>query len=133
MNSPNEGWIWVQKSVLLAVHNEQLAEHGGIQGVRDENLFDSALDRPLNKAAYAHPDVADLAAAYGYGITRNHPFLDGNKRTALVAIELFLALNGWHLAADDQACLTTILSLADGSLSEADLVDWLRANIARTR
>ena len=114
---------------MLAVHEEQLAEHGGGAGVRDEGLFDSALNRPVNLAAYGEPDVAALAAAYGFGLARNHPFVDGNKRTAFVAVELFLWLNGWQLQADDASCVLTMLSLAAGDLSEDAFAQRLRDHV----
>ena len=104
-------WTWLNKNVVLAIHDEQIAEHGGGAGIRDEGLLDSALARPLNKAARGEPDITELAAAYAYGIARNHPFLDGNKRTAMVVLELFLALNGYELAANDQACLEVMLAV----------------------
>jgi len=122
-------WTWIDKAIVLAIHAEQIAEHGGQTGLRDEGLLDSALARPLDKANYEDTATADIAAAYGFGIARNHPFLDGNKRTAFVTVELFLILNGFELRADDNACLDVFLSLADGSLSENDLVEWLNAHI----
>ena len=122
------GWIWLDRRVMLAVHEEQLAEHGGASGIRDEGMFDLALNRPLNLAAYGEPDVATLAAAYGFGLARNHPLVDGNKRTAFVAVELFLWLNGQHLVADDASCVLTTLALAAGDLSEDAFADWLRAH-----
>lgn len=125
------GWRWLGRSVLLAVHDAQLAEHGGLEGVRDEGLFDSALARAQNLAAYGQPDVATLAAAYGWGIARNHPFIDGNKRTAFVATELFLHLNGLELTADDADCVLTMLALAAGDLTEDAYADWLRQHTAR--
>jgi len=125
-------WIWVADSVVYAIHEEQLAEHGGIVGIRDESLLLSALARPQNLAAYGEePDAASLAAAYAFGIARNHPFLDGNKRTAFVVMELFLSVNGWNLNADDADCISTMLSLAAGDLSEKALVTWLRPHIER--
>jgi death-on-curing protein len=119
-------WIWLDAQVLRAVHEEQLAEHGGSAGVRDEGLFESAVMRPQQLAHYGEPDVADLAAAYGYGLARNHPFIDGNKRTAFVAVELFLLCNGWTLAADDAACVLTMLAVASGSLDEEAFAGWIR-------
>ena len=124
-------WVWLQSEVLLAVHEAQLAEHGGAAGTRDAGLFESALSRPQNLAGYGlpggeAPDVADLAAAYGYGISRNHPFIDGNKRTGFVATELFLALNGWTLHATDADCVLTMLAVAAGDITEAAFADWLR-------
>jgi len=120
-------WIWIEEAVVWAVHEAQLAEHGGSAGVRDSGLLASALARPLNLAAYGEPDVAALAAAYGYGIARNHPFIDGNKRTAFVCTELFLMLNGANLTADDANCVATMLALAAGDLAEADFAAWLRS------
>lgn len=119
-------WVWIDSAVLLAVHDEQLAEHGGASGTRDIGLFESAIARPLHLAHYGRPDAADLAAAYGYGIARNHPFIDGNKRTAFVATELLLALNGMELLANDADCVTTMLAVAAGELDEAAFARWLR-------
>jgi death on curing protein len=126
-----QDWVWIDPAVVLAVHDEQLAEHGGASGVRDQGLLESALARPRNAAAYdPEADAAALAAAYAFGIARNHPFVDGNKRTALVALELFLALNGYELQADDAACVEVMLRLAAGDLGEAELAAWVRANAA---
>ena len=125
-------WTWLDAGVLHAVHDEQLAEHGGAAGVRDAGLFESALARPENLAAHGTPDVADLAAAYGFGIARNHPFIDGNKRTAFVAVELFLLCNGHDLVADDASCVLTMLAVAAGTLEEAAFADWIRQH-ARPR
>ena len=130
MNTP---WIWLDPKVLLAVHEEQLAEHGGAAGTRDLGLFESALARPRNLAHYGDPDAADLAAAYGYGLARNHPFIDGNKRTAFVAVELFLALNGLNLLADDVACVLTMLAVAGGTLDEPAFATWLRKHTQARR
>jgi death-on-curing protein len=107
-----------------------LAEHGGGIGVRDANLLDSALAKPLNLAAYGEPDVAALAASYGYGISRNHAFIDGNKRTGFVAAELFLRLNGHSLQADDATCVLTMLAVAAGDLTEDEFAAWLRTHLA---
>lgn len=120
-------WRWIEDSVVWAVHEAQLAEHGGLVGVRDTGLLASALARPRNLAAYGTPDAADLAAAYAFGLARNHPFLDGNKRTAFVCAELFLLLNRRALTASDAACVTQMLLLAAGDLSESDFAVWLRA------
>jgi death on curing protein len=122
------GIVWIEEDVVVALHEEHLAEHGGPVGLRDAGLLQSALARPRNLAACEDPDIFALAAAYGYGIMRNHPFLDGNKRTSLVVTELFLALNGYELAADDSTCVTTMISLADGSLAEEGFATWLRSN-----
>ena len=124
----NQPWRWLAADVLLAVHEEQLAEHGGAAGVRDLGLFESALARPQNQAAYGNPDAADLAAAYGVGLAKNHPFVDGNKRTAFVAVELFLAINGFDLVADDADCVLTMLAVAAGSLDEPAFAAWLRSH-----
>lgn len=126
----NEPWRWLAADVLLAVHEEQLAEHGGAAGVRDLGLFESALARPQNLSACGNPDAFALAAAYGVGLAKNHPFVDGNKRTAFIAIELFLALNGHALRATDQDCVMTMVALAAGDLSEDALADWIRAHAA---
>ncbi len=119
-------WAWIEGAVLLAVHNEQLAEHGGAAGTRDIGLFESAMARPQHLAHYGTPDAADLAAAYGHGLARNHPFVDGNKRTAFVAAELFLLLNGLELLASDADCVTTMLAVAAGQMDEATFARWLR-------
>ncbi len=129
MSPAQKAWVWLNAQVLRAVHEEQLAEHGGGSGVRDEGLFESAIHRPVNLAAYGEPDLAALAEAYGFGLARNHPFVDGNKRTAFVAVELFLALNGWVLLADDAQCVLTMLALAAGDLGEDDFAQWLRTHI----
>ncbi|MBS0444858.1 MAG: type II toxin-antitoxin system death-on-curing family toxin [Proteobacteria bacterium] len=129
MNAPaNREWVRLQTDVLRAVHDEQLAEHGGAAGVRDEGLFESALARPRHLAAYGDPDHAELAAAYGFGLARNHPFIDGNKRTAFVAVELFLVLNGYRLDATDVDCVVTMLALAAGDIDESAFADWIRAH-----
>ena len=122
----SDTWVWIDPRVLLAVHEEQLAEHGGAMGTRDLGLFESALARPRNLALYGEPDAAALAASYGCGIARNHPFIDGNKRTAFVAVEFFLALNGLALEAEDGACVLTMLAVASGALDEAAFAAWLR-------
>jgi death on curing protein len=121
---------WVLDSIVRAIHDAQLAEHGGIAGIRDEGLLASALARPHNLEAYGEGvDAASLAASYAFGIARNHPFLDGNKRTAFVVMELFLNLNGWELNANDADCISTMQALASGDLSEKALATWLRKNI----
>ena len=129
MSTPAGQWRWIDREVLMAVHDMQLAEHGGGAGLRDANLLESALSKPLNLAAYGEPDVCALAAAYGYGISRNHAFIDGNKRTALVATELFLRLNGWRLIVSDVDCVLTMLNVAAGEVSEGDFAAWLRAHV----
>ena len=132
MSQPVRNWRWLNADVMLAVHEEQLVEHGGGTGVRDPNMLASALGRPQQLANYAEPDAADLAASYGFGIARNHPFVDGNKRTAFVAVELFLALNGYALAATDADCVFTMLDVATGTLPEADFAQWIRQHLQVT-
>ncbi len=122
-------WTWIDRSVVLAIHGEQIAEHGGETGLRDAGLLESALARPINRAAYETCDAADLAASCAYGIARNHPFVDGNKRTSLVVAELFLALNGYTVEASDADCLETVMALADGALSEPELAAWIREHM----
>ena len=122
-------WIWVSREAALAAHLEQLAEHGGGEGVRDEGLFESAMARPQNRAAYEEPDLAELAANYAFGLARNHPFIDGNKRTALVVSELFLAKNGLRVDSSEAETLAIFLDLAVGELSEEDLADCFREQI----
>jgi death-on-curing protein len=122
-------WIWVTLDVALAVHAEQIAEHGGGEGVRDAGLVESALARPQNLIAYGEPDAAALAAAYAFGIARNHPFVDGNKRTAAVISETFLMLNGYTLVASDAELVVAFLALAAGELSEEQLADWFRERV----
>ena len=119
-------WIWLNKAVVIAVHEAQLVEHGGGAGVRDQNLLESALARPENLASYGEPDVCDLAAAYGFGISRNHAFIDGNKRTGFVAAAMFLRLNGYQLVADDASKVLTMLAVAAGDISETDFAIWIR-------
>lgn len=120
--------VWLMREVVEAIHDEQIAWHGGQDGIRDAGLLESAVARPRNLALYGDPDLSALAASLGYGIARNHPFLDGNKRTAFVATEAFLLLNGQALTADDADCVLTFERLAEGSLSEADFAAWIRAN-----
>lgn len=128
--NPANGWIWLDRAVLFAAHDEQLAEHGGATGLRDKGLFDSALGRPLNLAAYESPDVCALAASYAVGLAKNHPFIDGNKRTALIAMELFLWLNGAELIASDAECVLVMLAVATSEWDEATLAAWLRERVA---
>ncbi len=119
-------WRWIDRAVLIAIHDMQLAEHCGGAGLRDGNLLESALAKPENLAACGEPDAAALAAAYGYGISRNHAFIDGNECTAWVAAELFLKLNGWRLVVDDADCVLTMLAVATGDITEDAFADWLR-------
>lgn len=123
-------WIWVSIEVAIAAHAEQLAEHGGGDGVRDLRLLESAMARPQNLVQYGNPDIAELAASYAYGIARNHPFVDGNKRTAAVVSETFLVLNGSALRATDAELVVAFVALAAGELSEEELTDWFREHLA---
>ena len=120
--------VWIDLEVVLAIHDEQLAEHGGQPGVRDRGLLESALARPRNQFSYGEASIARLAASYAFGLSRNHPFLDGNKRTSLVVAELFLELNGTELTATDAQCVTTFLALAAGELGEDQFAGWIAAN-----
>ena len=123
--------VWVDRALALAMHDRQLAEHGGGSGVRDEGMLDSALARPQQRHAYGDPppDLAELAAALAFGLARNHPFVDGNKRTAAVACETFILLNDAALEASDDELYPRYLGLAEGSLDEAGFADWLRTKI----
>jgi death on curing protein len=121
--------VWVPKRAVLALHGEQLRIHGGPEGLRDEGALESALARPQNLLAYGEPDLPELAAAYAFGLARNHAFVDGNKRISFVACLTFLRLNGHDLPTDDEGNIATWLALAAGTLSEADLATWLRARI----
>ena len=124
--------VLIEKPLALAIHDRQLAEHGGTSGVRDEKLLESALARPLQLYACGDPapDFADLAASLAFGLARNHPFVDGNKRTAHVCYRVFLALNDIELEADDEDKYLTILALAEGKLAEADFAKWLRHHLS---
>lgn len=124
---PEPRWIGVE--VTLAIHDRQLAEHGGGEGLRDAGLLESALSRPRNAWGYGEPDLADLAAAYAYGIARNHPFIDGNKRTAWMLARLFLRDNGQVLAFQKVDAVRTMMTLAAGDLPEHELAAWFRERI----
>ncbi|MGI8641128.1 MAG: type II toxin-antitoxin system death-on-curing family toxin [Pyrinomonadaceae bacterium] len=119
---------WLLEETVLAIHKRQIAEHGGSDGVRDLGLLLSALARPQNLSAYSEdaPDISALAAAYAFGVAKNHPFIDGNKRTALVVMRTFLQLNGYNFNATQEEKYLTFLKLAEGSLSEEELVIWIR-------
>lgn len=119
-------WEFLSRAVVEAMHAEQLRRHGGAFGIRDKNAFESALARPENKAAYGDPDVAELAAAYAFGIARNHAFVDGNKRTAIVAAGTFLLLNGFQLTADNGTLYTFVMNLAAGEIEEAGTAAFFR-------
>ncbi|MBC7992421.1 MAG: type II toxin-antitoxin system death-on-curing family toxin [Rhizobacter sp.] len=120
-------WRWIDKRLLMLLHDESLADHGGASGLRDEGLLDSALARPENLVAYGEtPDLADLAAAYATGLAKNHPFVDGNKRAAFLSIGLFLGLNGHRLVAHQAEATVAMFSLAAGDWREAELAAWIR-------
>jgi len=128
---PQDDWVWVTLAVAEAAHAEQIAEHGGGgDALRDRGLFESAMARPQQLAHYGDPDAAALAAAYAYGLARNHPFVDGNKRIAAVVSETFLLLNGYSLDATDAELVVAFLELAAGSLAEDELADWFRQHCA---
>ena len=120
---------WIDLSVVLAIHEQQISEHGGLLGIRDFGMIESALGRPQNLLLYNDPDIYDLAAAYGFGLAQNHPFVDGNKRVAFQAMYLFLGLNGLRIEAPEEEVVALILSLASGQLGEADLAAWLREHV----
>jgi len=122
---------WVRLDAVLAIHRRQLSEHGGLDGIRDQGMLESALRRPTNKYSYESPkpSLAQLAAAYAFGIAKNHPFIDGNKRTAFVVCELFLRLNKQGLEASAEAKYIIFLSLADGTLSEEALAQWIAEHL----
>jgi death-on-curing protein len=121
-------WRWVDKTALVLLHDESRAEYGGAAGMRDQGLFESA----LNLAAYENPDIASLAAAYGVGLAKNHPFIDGNKRAAFLPAGLFLALNGYRLCASQIEATRAMLAAA-GELSEPDFAAWIRENSKKTK
>ncbi len=121
--------VWLGLDIALAIHDRQLAEHGGLSGVRDQGMLESALARPVNQWVYGEDDLARLAAAYAFGIARNHPFGDGNKRTAWVLARLFLKANSVQIRFTPQEAIDTVLVLAAGNLSEEELADWFRARI----
>jgi death on curing protein len=121
-------WRWVERRALELLHDESIAEHGGLPGVRDSGLFESALARPQNLAADGQPDIAELAASYGVGLAKNHPFVDGNKRVAFLAVGLFLGLNGCRLVATQADTTMTMLAVAAGTLDEAAFAAWMRSH-----
>ncbi len=123
------GWRWVRADVVAAVHDRQIAEHGGPEGVRDPGAVESALARPQNLAAYGTPDAAALAAAYAFGLVRNHGFADGNKRTAWIVARLFMADNGYRLRFDKADAVRAIEALAGGTLDEAQFAQWIRERL----
>jgi death-on-curing protein len=123
-------WRWISERAVLAIHDEQLAEHGGGAGVRDIGLLQSALARPQHLASYGNPDLATLAASYASGIAKNHPFIDGNKRTAFMVANVFLLDHGYEIATNDAEIVTTVTALAGGQLDEAGFAEWLRSVMA---
>jgi death-on-curing protein len=123
-------WTWIPLPAVLAIHDQQVSEHGGIPGARDLGVIESALARPRHLLAYGKPDAAALAAAYAFGLCRNHGFFDGNKRTAWVVAETFLDLNGLAVQASDEAVVSTMLSVAAGVMTEKQLAKWFRSFIA---
>src|SRR5277367_3359598 len=125
--------IWIEEDLVLAIHDRQLVEHGGADGIRDESLLHSALGRPLNRSAYASSDIFELAANYTIGIVKNHPFVDGNKRTGFVVGVLFLELNGYRFRASEEAAAQAVIELAAGTLEEKGFCEFMRANSKRTR
>ncbi len=118
--------VWLSRDLILAIHDEQLAEHGGSTGLRDPDLLDSDLARPLNRAGYGEPDIAERAAVYALAIVRNHPFIDGNKRTGFVALELFLRLNGCAFTVGDAEAVVMMLAMAAGEVPDAEFIAWVR-------
>lgn len=128
--SNNAVFIWINRRALRLLHGESLVLHGGAPGIRDEGLLESALMRPENQAAYGSPDVFDCAAAYAFGLAKNHPFVDGNKRAAFLACGLFLHLNGQRMQATQAEATLSMLALAAGQLSEKEFADWLRDHTA---
>ncbi|MEQ1540293.1 MAG: type II toxin-antitoxin system death-on-curing family toxin [Sphingorhabdus sp.] len=121
---------WLDAELALAIHERQLAEHGGGIGVRDAGMLDSALARPLNQWNYGEDDMCALAAAYAFGVAKNHPFIDGNKRTAWVLARLFLALNNVRISFESEEAISAVLALAAGELSEEEIADWFRGHLA---
>ena len=122
-------WRWLDRKALELLHDESLAEHGGSPGLRDEGLLESALARARNLAEYGSPDIADLAAAYGLGLAKNHPFVDGNKRAAFLAVGVFLALNGHRLRATQADATLIVLCVAAGEIDEKAFAAWIRARV----
>jgi death-on-curing protein len=122
-------WRWIDRRALDLLHDESIAEHGGASGVRDEGLLDSALARPHHLVAYGEPDVAALAAAYAFGLAKNHAFVDGNKRAAFLAAGMFLAINGWKLVTTQSEATLAVLALAAGDIDEAEFAAWVRDRI----
>lgn len=130
MNSEGAvNWRWIDRRLLVLLHDESLAMHGGASGLRDAGLLDSALARPLNLVAYGDPDLAELAASYAFGLAQNHPFVDGNKRAAFLAAGLFLGLNGYRLTASQAEATVAVFGLASGEIDEPTFAAWLRGRV----
>jgi death-on-curing protein len=123
-------WRWIDRRTLILLHDESLAEHGGASGLRDETMLQSSLARPLHLVSYGSPDVADLAAAYGVGLAKNHPFVDGNKRVAFLSVGLFLALNGHRLVAMQAEATLVMFDVAASVMNESSFASWIRAHMA---
>jgi death-on-curing protein len=121
--------VWLSRQLIIAIHDEQLAEHGGAPGMREEGLLESALARPLNRAGYDDPDIAELAATYAIGIVRNHPFVDGNKRTGFAALFMFLGLNGAEFEPPEVDATMAMLRLAAGEMTDAEFAAWVRSHV----
>ena len=126
--------VWIDARAILFLHDESLAMFGGARGLRDAGLLESALARPVNQHLYSpDSDIAELAAAYAFGLAKNHPFVDGNKRTAFLALGLFLAVNGWRLETTQIDAIETMFSLAQGTLSQSELANWIRNRMVRPK
>jgi death on curing protein len=123
-------WRWIDRRLLVLLHDESLAAHGGASGLRDAGLLESALARPHNLAAYGQPDIAELAACYAFGLAKNHPFVDGNKRAAFLSVGLFLGLNGYRLTATQAEATVAVFGLAGGEIDEATFAAWIRESMA---
>jgi death-on-curing protein len=123
--------VWVLRDTVLLLHEQLLAEFGGLAGIRDEGMLDSALGKPENLFAYGKPNLFDLAASYGFGLIKNHPFIDGNKRVAFVTAVIFLELNGYKFQASEADAAVRTLALAAGELTEFAYAEWLKANSRR--
>ena len=123
-------WRWIDRRTLVLLHDESLAEHGGASGLRDETMLQSELARPLHLVSYGSPDMADLAAAYGVGLAKNHPFVDGNKRAAFLSVGLFLALNGQRLVATQAEATLVMFDVAASAMDESSFASWIRGHMA---
>ena len=131
MSTKNKEPVWIRDDVVVALHNRQLAEHGGPQGTRDQGLLESALNSPKHKWHYEKSSLEELAATVAYGIARNHPFVDGNKRTAYVCMRLFLKLNGKDITASQEEKVKVTLALASGKIEIEDLTDWIKRQLSK--